>query len=63
MLPPGINFIKANNVFFALLHDYATRRYEYYKTILPWFQKQFLLKKCLMFLGIITICLKMYKFR
>ena len=57
MLPPGINFIKANNVFFALLHDYATHRYKYYKTILPWFQKQFLLKKCLMFLGIITICL------
>ena len=42
MLPPGINFIKASNVFFALLHDYAPRRYEYYKTILPWFQKQFL---------------------
>ena len=54
MLPPEINFVKASNVYFAFLHDYATRHYLYYKTILFWLQKQFLLKKHLLFLVIIT---------
>ena len=57
MVPPQIHFIKTSSIYVAFQHHYTTRRYFYYKTISCLFQKRFLLKMYLLFLGIITMYL------
>ena len=61
MVPPQIHFIKTSSIYVALPHHYTAHHYFYYKTISCLFQKRFLLKMYLLFLGIITMYFHAYR--